>query len=58
LTVVDLFTYPTVRDLALLITRQRQAGTEAAPVIPSVPSRADAAARRRAARAFAGEVAT
>jgi pyochelin synthetase len=63
LTVVDMFNHPTVRDLALLITRQREADTERVPAISSAPpapadSRVDAAARRRAARAFAGEVAS
>lgn len=62
LTVVDLFANPTVRDLALFITRQKR-GTAVqpepapAPVTNGSTDRQDAAARRRAARALAGEVA-
>jgi len=63
LTVVDLFANPTVRDLALLITRQRPGTPPAEPDPPTEPGpsappdRPDAGARRRTARALAGEVA-
>ncbi|GAA3464518.1 amino acid adenylation domain-containing protein [Saccharothrix longispora] len=69
LTVVDLFANPTVRDLALFITRRRRGGAPTtpeptpAPPTPAPPTsvapadRQDAAARRRAARVLAGEVA-
>lgn len=58
LTMVDLFANPTVRALALLITRQRLGSDTAEPMgRPVVADRQDAATHRRAARARAEEVA-